>query len=138
MNLTLERSTRQRSALLTVLRQAARPLLAQELLTLSQDLVPGLGQATVYRNLKAMVEDGVLAPVMLPGENPRYELAGLQHHHHFKCQRCGKVFDVAGCPGAMASMAPPGFSVTAHDLTLYGQCAGCDSARLPAGVGRQV
>jgi len=126
MTPTLERSTRQRAALLAVLQQAARPLLAQELLTLSQELVPGLGQATVYRNLKALVEDGVLTSVLLPGENPRYELAGLQHHHHFKCQACGVVFDIPGCPGSLASLAPPGFSVSAHDLTLYGCCAGCE------------
>ena len=136
MNHSLERSTRQRSALLEVLQQAARPLLAQELLLLSQELVPGLGQATVYRNLKALVEDGVLAQVTLPGENPRYELAGLTHHHHFKCQTCDRVFDILGCPGASVSLVPPGFQVERHDFTLYGRCADCALAghRQPASI----
>jgi len=125
MSIPLERSTRQRSAMLEVMRQAARPLLATELLALTQHLVPGLGMATVYRNLKTLTDEGVLIPVLLPGENPRYELAGLNHHHHFKCRVCERVFDIAGCPGALASLAPPSFLVEGHELTLYGRCASC-------------
>jgi hypothetical protein len=65
---------------------------------------------------------------MLPGEVARYELAGGGHHHHFQCLSCQRVFEVEACPGNLASLAPPGFTVEDHDLTLYGRCNECAPA----------
>ena len=79
----MERNTRQRSAIREAIAQADRPLLPQEVLDAAQQAVPGMGLATVYRNLKGLVEEGALQAVNLPGENPRFEVAGHQHHHHF-------------------------------------------------------
>jgi Fur family ferric uptake transcriptional regulator len=127
----MERSTRQRTAIQSVLESAGRPLSPQEILEAAQADVPALGMATVYRQLKAMQEEELLVVVDLPGENARYELAGLHHHHHFQCHDCGRAFDIPGCPGNLAKLAPAGFSVDSHELTLYGQCADC--GKKPAG-----
>ena len=121
----MERNTRQRSAIRETIAQADRPLLPQEVLEAAQHIVPGLGIATVYRNLKALVEEGELQAVNLPGENPRFELVGHQHHHHFQCRQCQRVFDVHACPGDLGRLAPQGFTVEDHDLTLYGRCKDC-------------
>jgi Fur family transcriptional regulator, ferric uptake regulator len=121
----MERNTRQRSAIRDAIALAERPLLPQEVLDAAQAAVPGLGIATVYRNLKALVDDGELRTVSLPGENPRYELSGQLHHHHFQCRQCQRVFDVHACPGDLGRLAPPGFTVEDHDLTLYGRCKDC-------------
>ena len=128
----MERNTRQRSAIRDVIAQADRPLLPQEVLDEAQRHSPGLGMATVYRNLKALVEEGELQAVNLPGENPRFELTGHQHHHHFQCRKCERVFDVHACPGDLTKLAPPGFTVEDHDLTLYGLCSDCARRRAPA------
>jgi len=110
----MERATRQRSAIKEALQTAARPLLAQEVLDLAARHVPNLGIATVYRNLKAMVEDGTLRQVVLPGENPRFEMGSHGHHHHFQCTQCQRVFDIHSCPSDLAMLAPKGLSPTAH------------------------
>jgi Fur family ferric uptake transcriptional regulator len=123
--MTMERATRQRAAIREALEAAARPLLPDELLLAAQTLAPGLGMATVYRNLKLLVEEGELRTVALPGENLRYEVAGPHHHHHFQCRRCQRVFDVHACPGDLAGLAPAGFVVQDHELTLYGLCSEC-------------
>ena len=130
---TMERATRQRAAIREALEAAARPLLPDEVLLAASAAVPGLGIATVYRNLKLLVEEGDLRAVALPGENLRYELAG-HHHHHFQCKRCQRVFDVHACPGDLAGLAPAGFVVQDHELTLYGLCSECAAppARKPA------
>ncbi len=128
----MEKNTRQRTAIREALALAARPLLPQEVLAAAQVQVPGLGIATVYRNLKALVDEGALRSVNLPGDSPRFEPAELHHHHHFQCQQCLKVFDVHGCPGDLAALAPPGFTVADHDLVLYGRCNEC-----PAPTGRR-
>lgn len=122
----MERHTRQRAAIREAMARAGRPLLPQEVLEVAQAAAPGLSIATVYRNLKLMVDEGEIRTVMLPGENTRYELAGDgHHHHHFQCTRCQRVFEVEACPGDLASLAPAGFTVEDHDLTLYGRCREC-------------
>jgi Fur family transcriptional regulator, ferric uptake regulator len=125
----MERATRQRAAIRNVVTSAGRPLLPQEVLDLAQREVPALGLATVYRNLKALVEADEVHIVQLPGENPRYEPADGGHHHHFQCQACGRVFDVHACPGDLQRLAPPGFEVQGHELTLYGRCRDCSEPR---------
>lgn len=127
----MERATRQRDAIRTALDQAGRPLTPQELLDAAQALVPGLGMATVYRNIKALVEAGEVIAVPMPGQGPRYERAGHGHHHHFHCTGCDRVFEVHGCPGDMKRLAPRGFEVQAHELTLIGLCREC---RAPQGA----
>jgi len=125
----MERSTRQRSAIRAAIDAARRPLSPQEVLAASQADVAGLGLATVYRNLKLLVEAGEIQQVTLPGDSARYEPARQAHHHHFQCTRCLRVFDVHHCPGDLAGdlahMAPVGFQVDRHELTLYGSCSDC-------------
>lgn len=121
----MERNTRQRSAIRDAIAWAARPLLPLEVLDAAQADAPGLSIATVYRNLRAMVDEGALRIVLLPGENARYEIGGSGHHHHFQCRGCLKVFEVDACPGNLQHLAPTGFSVEDHDLTLYGRCGKC-------------
>ena len=103
----MERNTRQRSAIRDAIAQAQRPLLPQEVLEAARTEVPGLGIATVYRNLKALVEEGELQVVNLPGENPRFEVVGHRHHHHFQCRQCQRVFDVHACPGDLGRDCTP-------------------------------
>ena len=124
----MERFTRQRTAIYAVVAGAQRPLSPQEILETAQVSVEGLGLATVYRNLRALLEDGAIEAVQLPGESPRYEPAGQSHHHHFQCTQCARVFDVHACPGDLQGLAPQGFQVQRHELTLYGLCADCAQA----------
>lgn len=121
----MERNTRQRTAIREAIAQAGRPLSPQEVLAAAQQSAPGLSIATVYRNLRALLDEGQLRSVLLPGESARYEAPGGGHHHHFQCLQCQRVFEVHACPGNLAAMAPAGFTVEDHDLTLYGRCADC-------------
>ncbi|WP_157268999.1 Fur family transcriptional regulator [Azohydromonas aeria] len=123
----MERLTRQRTTILQALTAAQRPLLPQEILEAAQATLPRLGIATVYRQIKQLVEEGELQVVRLPGDNARYEAArhAHHHHHHFQCTVCQRVFDVHACPGDLARLAPEGFTVEDHDLTLYGHCRDC-------------
>lgn len=121
----IERETNQRRAIREAITRAARPLTPQEVLAEAHAEAPTLGIATVYRNVKALVEEGWLKTVELPGDPPRYELADIGHHHHFHCRKCGKVFDIEGCVGHLASMIPKGFKLESHEITFYGRCPDC-------------
>lgn len=123
----MQRSTRQRAAIADAFTSEGRPLSPQEVLDVAGASVPALGIATVYRNLKSMTEEGLLQVVSIPGEAPLYEPASLEHHHHFQCKVCHRVFDIDQCPGDLSRMAPRGFVVEGHDITLHGQCSDCAS-----------
>ena len=123
----MERSTRQRRAIQAVFLEADRPLSPREVLALARRRVPSLGLATVYRTLKGLVEEGFLTPVALPGEPPRYGRAGREHHRHFLCRHCGRVYELWGCDLAMEGALPPGFQAEAHEVTVYGRCPECYS-----------
>jgi Fur family ferric uptake transcriptional regulator len=110
--------------------RAAGPLSVQDVLDAAQTEVPGLGIATVYRNLKTMVEEGFLTPIEIPGEPARYEPADQHHHHHFRCRICDRVFDITGCSSRIDATVPPAFQVEEHFLVLYGRCPECASARV--------
>ena len=102
-----------------------RPLSPSELLGLANEKAKGLGIATVYRTIKSLQEDGIIAQVDLPGEPPRYESAGKAAHHHFQCKSCNRVYDVPGQLQSAQELAPEGFLISGHLLMLYGQCSAC-------------
>ena len=123
----MERSTRQRTAIAQALAAVGQPLLPQELLLEAQKSVPSLSLATVYRNLKGLVEDGVVDVVALPGEATRYESHRHHHHHHFHCNSCQQVTDIDACPGDLSKLMPKGYSLEEHQITLYGKCPACSA-----------
>jgi Fur family transcriptional regulator, ferric uptake regulator len=119
------RKSKRRDALADVLERAERPLSIGELLDAASKRIDGLGIATVYRAVGALLEDGRIEAVEIPGEPTRYERADKGHHHHFQCEKCDRVFDIAGCLENLRKLAPPKFRVREHAVTLYGLCAGC-------------
>ena len=124
--MAMERATRQRDAIRTAIEAAKRPLSPREVQQEARSKVPGLGLATVYRNLKSLAGDGIVRTISLPGDSPRYEPAKSPHHHPFQCVTCRRVFDIPGCPGNLRRLAPRGFRVEQHDVTLYGRCSDCN------------
>ena len=131
--MVIERTTRQRHAIRDVIESAKRPLSPQEILDAARSTVAGLGLATVYRNLKLLLAEGAIEAITLSGENPRYEAARADHHHHFQCTTCRRVFDMEGCPGDLRRLAPRGFRVEHHEVTLYGRCSDCGRREARAG-----
>lgn len=119
------RNTKQKDAIRSAFQEADRPLSPEETLALAQAEVDGLSIATVYRNIASLVEENWLTPVELPGEAKRYEVAGKDHHHHFRCNSCGKVFELEGCSVDIRPKLPRGFRASGHEFFIYGQCAAC-------------
>ena len=121
-----KRNTKQRDALKEAFAEAHRPLSPQEARAIVSEKVPGVGIATMYRSIKEFLDEGWLVPVSLPGESPRYELGGKGHHHHFRCRRCNKVFELEGCVSGVQKLLPSGFRMENHEITLYGTCDHCN------------
>ncbi len=125
----MQRNTKQRDAIKAVFRVSNRPLSVAEVRELAGRAVSGIGVATVYRNLKALADSGWLEVIEMPGDVPRYEPAGMDHHHHFLCNGCERVYNVEGCLGGIETLLPRGFQMEKHDLLLTGLCASCGGGR---------
>ena len=61
MTSTAGRQTRQRAALRKAFETAARPLTPQEALAFARQTAGHMGLATVYRNIRALLDEGWLA-----------------------------------------------------------------------------
>lgn len=124
-----KRNTRQKAAIRDAFIESDRPLSAEEALEAAQRHHARLGIATVYRNIQNLLQDKWLQPVEVPGDKTRYEVAGKEHHHHFHCNQCGKLFDLEGCGAQLKPRLPRGFRATGHEFFLYGICAACAPGR---------
>jgi Fur family ferric uptake transcriptional regulator len=121
------RKTNQREGVVQVLKESNGPLTPQEILERTQKVTSNVGIATIYRTIKLLSETNKIIMVTLPDGQTRYEMAHLDHHHHFKCRTCLKIFDLQHCPieiGKSLSL-PNGFTLEGHEITLFGICADC-------------
>ena len=117
--------TQQQSSILRVLDELGRPVTPQEILETASVVSPGLGQATVYRVLKRLVETGGVRKIEVAGVPPHYEMKREKHHHFFVCEDCQRMFHLEGCPGGFKELLPHGFSMNSHEVVIYGLCKEC-------------
>lgn len=123
----MQRITKQRKAILKCLSESDRPLFVEDILSKVSVEIPQINLSTVYRNVKALIQEEKVLLVELPGENPCYEVADTSHHHYFSCDRCKKIYFIDKCPKGLSDIFPKGFRVLGHSITLNGYCLECNS-----------
>lgn len=90
---------------------------------------PSIGQATVYRTLKLLVDSG-LARELSTGEGAKlYEHdLGQGHHDHLICLGCGRKVEIVDpeIERLQVDLARAhGFELTRHTMLLFGICPAC-------------
>lgn len=121
----MRRKTTQRTAIKEIFCQHERPLTVDEIFTYGRKAVETLNQATVYRNLKILIDDGWLRRISHPLLGTLYERTGTGHHHHFYCRECNRAFELPGCLLKEDKIAPDEFVVEDHEVFLFGICPSC-------------
>lgn len=125
------RLTPQRQAVLEVfLLNPERHLSADDVYGLVKTGNPEIGLATVYRTLELFREQRVLHEHNFGQGMSRYEYAGVEHHHHLVCLKCGKVFEFSS--EALEKLERQlsqahDFEVVGHHLRFFGYCRECRS-----------
>lgn len=129
-----QRYTPQRRDLLHLLAQAASPVSIPQILADGDELK----QSSVYRNLAALEQAGVVRRVPTDEEYGRYELAEelIGHHHHLVCSNCGAMRDVEVPVDVETALDETldriakraGFARVEHRLDLVGLCGDCARA----------
>lgn len=121
----MKRKTSQRTALEQVFLEEDNPLTIEQILESGRRSVESLNQATVYRTIKLLLEKGTIRQIYHPSLGALYERADKDHHHHFYCRVCRRVYDVPGCVLDKQQAAPAGYVVEDHEYFLTGVCSAC-------------
>jgi Fe2+ or Zn2+ uptake regulation protein len=126
--------SRQRDRILDWLRSTdVHPTAAQIHAALSPDM-PSLSLGTVYRNLEVLVADGEVDEVSSATGAARYD-GNLEPHHHFNCERCGRILDVEiSIPRSLTRRLASEHGLRARRVRLscFGLCPECDDGKNPS------
>jgi len=108
-----------------LLARTDHPTAEQILNDLNQN-APTSSQATVYISLQTLRDAGLVREVLLEQGVCRYD-ANVTPHHHFRCQCCGEIEDIAWnqLQGIELQRLRPGLKVDGYEVTVYGICDRC-------------
>ena len=122
------RMTPQRDVLLHVLSETTGHPTADDLVQRVRRVLPSISHATVYRNVQELVSAGLLGTLERAGGAVQFEV-NPEHHHHFVCRACGRVWDVyledVGFRVNRRRSQIKGFQIDRQDVQLHGLCARC-------------
>lgn len=123
------KATLPRLKILEVFQQSEqRHLTAEDVYRLLIEAQSDIGLATVYRVLTQFEQAGILVRSNFEGTKAVFELDDGKHHDHLICVSCGKVaefHDPTIEKRQVAVAEKLGFTITDHELTLYGRCSDC-------------
>jgi Fur family peroxide stress response transcriptional regulator len=88
------RCTSQRYAILQCLLKRPCHPTAEEIHGVVNRHDPRVSRATVYNSLHTLVQSGLVREVKLGADATRFE-AHIESHHHFVCDHCGAIEDIA-------------------------------------------
>ena len=83
---------------------------------------PTLSKTTVYNTVKLLSKEGVIKMLTIEEQQARFD-ACTDHHGHFLCNECGKVYDFD--VEVPCDALPEGFVAETKEIFYTGSCTGC-------------
>jgi len=125
--MSIQRRSRQREAILEVLKNTDEHPDASVIYERVREIIPNISLGTVYRNLAVMADEKDI--IRLSGEDASVHYDGnLVPHYHAVCRACGKIEDIftdfTKEVDAFAKKAYKG-TIEEHSLIFYGLCSCC-------------
>ena len=120
------RNTKQREIVLSVIKEAARPLSPAEIHQLAISIQPGIGLKTVYRHVNHLVDTHQIAGVDYPAQPLRYEIIDDRGSRpHLICRACNKVFDLPIEEPKIEYPKLGDFKISGYEVVFFGTCKNC-------------
>ena len=119
--------TKQRKAVLQVIRQANKHLTANEVFDDARRFLPSISFATVYNSLRYLKNEGLIGEIQFGTDAKLYDRKLTQHDHAI-CNGCGKLVDLElSIPDKLLNKAAErsNFKDATIELTLRGLCPDC-------------
>ncbi len=122
------RLTKQRQAILEVLRGTDAHPDADWVYREVKKVLPHVSLGTVYRSLEVLRDAGLIASLEV-GPRRRYD-GNTSEHQHIFCTACGRVVDVHLPPSLLRELeqqaaSEADFAVTGHRVEFFGLCPRC-------------
>ena len=123
--------SKQREALLSLLKSTTSHPCADWLYTELRKEFPNISLGTVYRNLSQLTESGAILKIQTASNREHFD--GRTHEHcHFVCGECERIYDVElniaeKLNGVVEEML--GARVDSHSLVFYGVCSECKNVK---------
>jgi Fur family transcriptional regulator, peroxide stress response regulator len=123
------RCTPQRYGVMAFLMEHGGHPTAAEIFEAVNRLDPRSSRATIYNNLRDLVQAGLVREVAIEGRAARFDAKGVRHHH-FICNRCGNVEDLEwyDVPGPTSDSLGKRV-IRECELIFRGLCTKCASRR---------
>jgi Fe2+ or Zn2+ uptake regulation protein len=121
------RATSQRVVMHRLLRDRARHLSAEELLSEASERLPGVSLPTVYSTLELFERLGIVRRVNGGGGTLLWDTRP-DAHHHMICRNCGRIEDLEtplDLERARRSASRAGFQPDRAEVVVSGLCAAC-------------
>src|ERR1700727_3506863 len=119
------RSTPQRYAVMAFLMEQAGHPTAGEIFEAVNRVDPRASRATIYNNLRDLVQAGLVREVAMEGRAARFDAKGMRHHH-FICDQCGNVEDMEWYDVPRPASASLGKRIfREYELIVRGLCTQC-------------
>jgi len=123
------RMTPQRHAILAYLYQTNSHPTADEIYKALEGNFPNMSVATIYNNLKAFKEIGLVQELTFGDNSSRFEITKTIHYHVL-CTECGHIEDLEyPCVSDIEALAEErtGFKVSYHRVEVLGLCPKCQN-----------
>jgi Fe2+ or Zn2+ uptake regulation protein len=116
--------TMQRLAILEYLEGTKSHPTADEVYAAVHKTCPTIARATVYNTLEALTKSGTILQLAVDPSAARYD-ADLGPHVHFRCRKCGKLYDVDVRQNRCLGREVDGHQVESIRTYAFGVCASC-------------
>ena len=128
MKKKIVRMTHQRVIIMEELKKLKTHPTADELYEIVRKRLPRISLATVYRNLDALAEMGMIQRIEVSGRQKRYD-GNPDRHHHVRCIVCGRVADADVMEDLeldLNSVQANGFKILGYNIEFEGVCENCN------------
>ena len=88
--------------------------------------IPTLSKTTVYNTLNLFIEKKIVNVIVIEENETRYDSV-MAVHGHFKCEKCGRIFDVNINKGAIEEKALKDFKIKEQHYYFKGICQDCSN-----------
>lgn len=123
------RNTKQKQIILSILKEADRPMSINEIYFQVVQSLPKLAKSTIYRNIDILLQQNLIDKYHLNDNEVFYRIkANRNEHKHFViCNDCKKIFHLPSCPihDLQNTMEEEGFIIKEHQIQISGICKTC-------------
>jgi Fe2+ or Zn2+ uptake regulation protein len=120
--------TKQRELIIQILKSNDRHLTADEIFFLAKLQMPSIAMATIYNNLNALNDAGLIRRLHIDGVADCFDKI-MEPHDHLLCDKCGKITNIT-LPSLSDTLENAvGSEIESYELTVHYVCPECRQKR---------